>query len=68
MVRISLTQEGRRAYEQTLKREAIIHIFSSYDDKERQQLREFMNLLRNKAIEYLGIEQVPPYPSLDGLT
>ena len=62
MVRISLTQKGNQKYNEVLKRESIRHILLSLNGKEKKQLRATLFLLREKAMEYLGIEQDTPYP------
>jgi DNA-binding MarR family transcriptional regulator len=63
MVRVSITEKGRQAYEQSTKRKSIHKVMSSLSQEERQQLRSYLERLRNKALGDLTAERTkPPFP------
>ncbi len=61
LIRVTLTEKGLRAYEQTVKRESIHKLMSSLSRKEQQRLTSLLEKLRSKAMEKLGIEYRMPY-------
>jgi DNA-binding MarR family transcriptional regulator len=63
LVRVSITEKGRQAYEQSTKRKSIHKVISSLSQQERQQLRLYLEKLRNKALGELREERPkPPFP------
>ncbi len=66
IVRISLTEKGRQALEQSTKRESIHEIMSHLTEDERRELRLLLEKLRRLALKDLGIEQEPPFPRASG--
>ena len=62
VVRIVLTEKGRKAYDKSVVRESIHEIMSSLSEEERQQLRSCLQKLRDKALSLLAMEQVIPFP------
>jgi len=63
MVRVSITEKGRQAYEQSTKRKSIRKVMSSLSKGERQQLGSYLERLRNKALGELTEERPkPPFP------
>lgn len=62
MVRLVLTEKGRKAYHQAAKRKSIHRIMSSLSPEEHQQLRSFLQTLRDKALVELGIMRKMPFP------
>jgi DNA-binding MarR family transcriptional regulator len=66
IVRISLTEKGRQALEQSTKRESIHEIMSHMTEDERRELRLLLEKLRRLALKGLGIEQEPPFPDASG--
>ena len=54
MIKISLTKKGREAYEKSITGDRISLIMSSLSDKERKQFGEYLDTLREKALEVLG--------------
>ena len=63
MVRVSITEKGRQAYQQSTKRKSIHKVMSSLSEEERQQLRSYLERLRNKALGELTAERAkPPFP------
>ena len=55
LVRVAITEKGQQIYFQTTKRESIHRILSSLSEGKRQQLRAYLETLRDKALEELGI-------------
>ena len=62
LVRLVLTEKGCEAYYQSTKRESIHKIKSSLTEEERQQLRSCLQILRDKAVQVLRIEDEMPFP------
>ena len=60
MVRVSITEKGRQAYDKSTRRKSISKIISSLSKEERQQLRSCLQKLRNKAFKELIVEYKPP--------
>jgi len=54
LVRVSLTEEGRKAFDETKKRESIHRVTSCLSGEERQQLRSCLSKLRDKALNKFG--------------
>ena len=54
LVRVALTEKGRKAYNQSTKRESIHKIMSSLSEGELKQLRSYLQILRHRALEELG--------------
>ena len=59
LIRAEPTPKGRKAYEQSLKREVIHSIMSSLSEKERQQLSSCLEKLLNKAVLELDTDKPP---------
>lgn len=62
LVRVVLTEKGRQAYYQSLKRESIHKVFSSLSGEQRRQLRSCLETLRHKALEELSLAKKMPLP------
>jgi len=60
MVRVSITEKGRQAYDKSTRRKSIYKIMSSLSESERQQLTSCLEKLRNKAFKELTVEPKPP--------
>ena len=50
-VRIVITEKGRQAYHQSVNKKAIQRIMSSLTKGERQQLKSYLQTLRDKALK-----------------
>ena len=50
MVRVVLTNKGRKAYHQSIRQESIHQIMVSLSEEERQQLRSCLQTLRDRAL------------------
>jgi len=61
LVRITLTEKGKHAFDHSNKRESIHKIMSVLSEKKRRQLRSGLMALRDKALEELGMPPMP-YP------
>jgi len=60
MVRVSITEKGQQAYDNSTERKSIYRILSSLSEEERPQLRSCLEKLRNKAFKELTEERKPP--------
>ncbi len=62
LMRVTLTEKGRQAFHQSLKRESIREIMSSFSEDERQQLESYLEKLRDQALKHLISDVKPPFP------
>ena len=62
LVRVELTEKGQQAYDHAAKRIAIDRIMSSLSEEERHQLSSYLEKLRDKALEELGVDSRPYWP------
>ena len=60
-VRVELTQKGREAYHQVMKRESIHNIMSVLSEEQRQKLMSYLQLLGNAAMKELVTERKITY-------
>ena len=56
LVRVELTAKGQQAYNYASKRAVIHRIVSSLSEEEYQQLNSYLEKLRDKAFEELGLK------------
>ena len=63
MIRIEVTDKGRKAVYSARKMESVHKIMSSLSKEEHQQLRAILEKLWGKALENLGIDSRPVFPS-----
>lgn len=61
MVRISITEEGEKAYQKSLSRESINRIMKTLSEDERHQLKAYLMKLFDKAFEELREVDKPPF-------
>lgn len=59
---VSLTEKGKQAYKQSLKRKSIREILSCLSQQEHQQLLTLLDKLRNSGLKYFSKINKPPYP------
>jgi DNA-binding MarR family transcriptional regulator len=64
LVKIRLTQKGKQAYKQSLKRESLHKIMSCLSKEERQQLESILVKLRTRAAKVLRHREEIPFPEL----
>lgn len=57
LVRVSLTEKGREASYYASKRESIHRVMCVLSEEERQQLRYYLQMLRDKGLEEIAKEQ-----------
>jgi DNA-binding MarR family transcriptional regulator len=62
LVRIVLTEKGRKAYELSTRHDSIDNILSCLSQEELQQFEKYLHRLRDKALNELGIEYKDYYP------
>ena len=61
LIRITITNKGKKAYRQVAKREAIHSLMSCLSQEERQQLKATLEKLWNSAVEELGANGKTPF-------
>ena len=52
VIRISLTEKGEKAYEQSIRREAFHKVMESLTEEKRQNLRTYLREMLESAINY----------------
>ena len=62
VIRVDLTEKGRRVYYQSIKRESIYQILSSLSEEERRQLGSSLGKLSDKACQLLQAGGKPFWP------
>ncbi len=62
LVRVTITERGRQAYDKSTRRKSIHKIMASLSEEERHHLRSCLEKLRNKAFRELRVEHKPPFP------
>ena len=62
LVRVRLTEKGKQAYKQSLKRETVHEIMSRLSKEERQQLASILMKLRHGATKVLRHGEEIPFP------
>ena len=62
MVRVTLTEKGRSAYNESLKRKSINKVMTSLSEEERLQFRSYLEKLRDRALTEPGREMKLPFP------
>ena len=60
LVRVSITEKGRQAYDKSTGRKSIHNIISSLSEEERRQLRSCLEKLRIESFKGLVVEHIPP--------
>lgn len=62
VVRVILTEKGRRAYQYSTRRESVHRIMSGLNETELERLRSYLEKLREKAFAELKVTNRPPFP------
>lgn len=62
LIRVTLTEKGQKAYDQSRESKCIKRILSSLSKEQQEQLLLLLWTLRNKALEELGMEGKIPFP------
>jgi DNA-binding MarR family transcriptional regulator len=61
LVRVTLTEKGKRVLRQSLKRDSEKKIFASLTQKDKAQLYTLLEKIRDKGLKPAGFSK-PPYP------
>ena len=62
LIRVTLTEKGEKAYQQSRARNSIHGILSCLSEKEREDLRTYMKTLRNRALDELSVRPRTSFP------
>jgi len=62
MIRVVITEKGENAYQRSKNANATCSILSSLSAQERDTIRPYLETLRNKALEELGVNHQLPFP------
>jgi len=62
LIRVALTEKGEEAYRRSRDMKVIPKILSSLTGRKKDNLRGYLEKLRNKALEELRIEHPLPFP------
>jgi DNA-binding MarR family transcriptional regulator len=62
LVRVSLTEKGKQALDNSKSRESIHKIIPALSKEQRQQLNSYLRTLRDRAFEEIRLEHRPPFP------
>ena len=65
LVRIEVTEKGRKLYRKTLNRKSIDYIMSVLTEEEKLELWSILVKLRGQAVKKLGIKNLALYPPVD---
>ena len=67
MVTLSLTRKGHQVYRQASKRQSVHRMLSVLPDEDRERLMSYLQVIRAKALQEIGVERAAFYPDLDRL-
>jgi DNA-binding MarR family transcriptional regulator len=62
MIRVSMTEKGEELYKKVYKEDSLERMVDSLTEEQKQSLWQHLNILRDKSLEGLKIEQKPPLP------
>ncbi len=62
MVRVSLTEKGKQAHDNSLRRESVHQIMAALSEEERQLLMSYLNRLRDRALQQIRLDHKLPFP------
>ena len=62
LVRVSLKEKGKQAYDDSIARESIHKILSVLSEEDHRQLSSYLVKLRDRALGELRIDYKPPFP------
>ena len=62
LIRVAMTEKGEEAYQQSGDITVVPKILSCLSRKKRENLRAYLETLRNKALEELRVERELPFP------
>lgn len=67
MVSVALTHKGLQVYRQASKRGSIHRMLSVLPNEDRDRLMSYLQTIRAKALQEIGVERAAFYPDLDHL-
>jgi DNA-binding MarR family transcriptional regulator len=62
LIRVAITEKGEEAYQQSGEVTIVPKILSCLSRKKKENLRAYMETLRNRALEELRVERALPFP------
>ena len=62
LIRVAITEKGEQAYQQSSEMKVIANIMSCLSRKKRENLREYLETLRNRTLEELTVRREMPFP------
>jgi len=62
LIRVALTEKGEEAYQQSREMKVISEILSCLTRKKKENLRAYLEALRNKAVTQIGVRRQLPFP------
>ena len=62
LIRVAITEKGEEAYRRSREMKAVRNIMSSLSEKKKQNIRGYLETLRNRALRELRVEHQLPFP------
>jgi DNA-binding MarR family transcriptional regulator len=62
MIRVSMTEKGEAVYQNAKKEDVLDRLVDILSDKQKQDMANYLNILRDKAFDLLGTENKPEIP------
>lgn len=62
LIRVALTEKGEEAYQRSREMKVISEILSCLTRKKKENLRVYLEALRNKAVGEIGVRRQLPFP------
>ena len=62
LIRVAITEKGEEAYQQSRDMKVIPQILSCLTRKKKENLRAYLEALRNKAVAEIGVRRRLPFP------
>jgi DNA-binding MarR family transcriptional regulator len=62
MIRVSMTEKGEAIYQEVKSEDVLDKLVDILSDKQKQEMAGYLNILRDKAFDILGVENKPEIP------
>jgi DNA-binding MarR family transcriptional regulator len=62
MIRVSMTEKGEAIYRNANNEDVLEKLVDILSDKQKQDMASYLNILRDKAFDLLGVENKPEIP------
>ena len=62
MIRVSMTEKGEALYQDAKREDVLDKLVDILSDKQKQDMANYLNILRDKAFDILGVENKPEIP------